>query len=162
MIIVQRYRDTWLAEKMDEFIGFYPREFYCLDNFSSFAVVRNGIKYPTVEYAYQALKFAQTAPSVEKEIMECMSSHEAQKIAYANRDKQNPHWDDIKVDVMEELLRLKLRQNPYVKTKLSETKDYLICEDSPKDNFWGIGPNRDGQNQMGRLWMKLRGELEQD
>ena len=60
---------------------------------------------------------------------------------------------------MENLLRAKLDQNPYVVKKLLLTKNYLICEDSPKDSFWGIGINRDGQNQLGKLWMKLRDEL---
>lgn len=162
MISVEQYRDLWLAEKMDEFIGFYPREFACLDNFAAFAVVYKGIKYPTVEHAYQALKFVDTAPEIAKEITESFSSHEAQKIGYANKDRQNPKWDDIKVNLMEELLRLKLEQNPYVKRKLLQTKDYLICEDSPKDSFWGIGAERDGQNQLGKLWMKLRDELTKD
>lgn len=38
-------------------------------------------------------------------------------------------------------------------------KNYLIVEDSPKDSFWGCGTNRDGENQLGKLWMKLREEL---
>ena len=41
MIKLEQYRDTWLSEKMDEVIGFYPREFYPLDNFSSFKVEWN-------------------------------------------------------------------------------------------------------------------------
>lgn len=159
MINIDQYRDLWLAEKMNEFIGFYNREFFCLDNFSSFAVVYKGIKYPTVEHAYQSLKFANTAPKIANEIANSFSAYEAQKIAHANIEKQNPYWDDIKVGIMEDLLRLKLDQNAYVKTKLLQTKDYLICEDSPKDDFWGIGPNRDGQNQLGKLWMKLREEV---
>ncbi len=57
MIIVEQYRDTWLVEKFDTFIGFYPREFFCFANFSSFIIVYNNIKYPTVEHAYQSLKF---------------------------------------------------------------------------------------------------------
>lgn len=159
MITLKQYRDKWLAEKMDEFIGFYPREFFCLDNFSSFAVLYNGVKYPTVEHAYQALKFIDTAPEIAQEILDSFSAHEAKIIAQANKSKQNPKWTEINIRIMEELLRLKLEQNPYVKTKLLQTKDYLICEDSPKDSFWGIGPNRDGQNQLGKLWMKLREEL---
>lgn len=162
MILIEQYRDIWLAEKMNEFIGFYPREFFCFDNFSSFAVVYKNIKYPTVEHAYQALKFIDTAPEIAKEITESFSSHEAQKIAYANRDKQSTDWSEKKVSIMEELLRLKLEQNPYVRKKLLQTKDYIICEDSPKDSFWGIGQNRDGQNQLGKLWMKLRNELMKD
>ena len=88
-----------------------------------------------------------------------ISLHSLQRIAYANRDKQREDWNDGKLGIMEELLRLKLEQNPYVKKKLLQTKDYLIVEDSPKDSFWGWGPNRDGENQLGKLWMKLRDEL---
>lgn len=159
MIEVEQYRDTWLAEKMNDFIGFYPREFSVFDNFSSFRVLVDGVLYCTVEHAYQAYRFLETAPELAKEITESYSAHEAQKIAYANKDKQRKDWDEIKVDVMEKLLRLKLEQNPYVKRKLLQTKNYLICEDSPKDSFWGIGPNRDGRNELGKLWMKLRDEL---
>lgn len=39
MIKLEQYRDTWMAEEMNNFIGFYPREFYPLDNFSSFKVL---------------------------------------------------------------------------------------------------------------------------
>ena len=159
MLFMEQYRDKWLAEKVEEFIGFYNREFFCLDNFSSFAVVYKGVKYPTVEHAYQSQKFANTAPKIADEIANSFSAYEAQKIAHANKKDYDSQWDYIKVGIMEELLRLKLEQNAYVKTKLLQTKDYLICEDSPKDDFWGIGFNRDGQNQLGKLWMKLREEI---
>ena len=89
------------------------------------------------------------------------SADEAQRIAYANRDKRRKDWDEVKVDIMEELLRLKVEQNPYVKKKLLQTEDYLIVEDSPKDSFWGWGPNRDGENHLGKLWMELRDELKE-
>ena len=29
MITIEQYRDKWLAEKVDDFIGFYNREFFC-------------------------------------------------------------------------------------------------------------------------------------
>lgn len=159
MINVEQYRDKWLAEKFDDFIGFYPREFFCFDNFSSFRVLVDGVLYCTLEHAYQASKFLQTAPNIAQEIINSYSAHEAQKIAFANRDKQRKDWDEIKVSVMEKLVRLKVEQNPYVKHKLLQTKDYIICEDSPKDSFWGIGPNRDGRNELGKIYMKIRDEL---
>lgn len=161
VIKLEQYRDPWLAENFDKFIGFYPREFFVFDNFSSFKVKYNGVIYSTVEHAYQATKFVESAPEIAKEITDCFSAHEAQKIAYANKDKQCANWDDIKLNIMEQLLRLKLEQNPYVKKKLMQTGDLLICEDSPKDSFWGIGKNRDGRNELGKLWMKLREELKQ-
>ena len=159
MVVLEQYRDLWLKEKMNDVIGFYPREFYCFDNFSSFKVKYDGYLYSSVEEAYQALGFKESAPDIYKEIINCYSAHEAQKIAYANKDKRRKDWDEIKVGIMEELLRCKIEQNPYVKKKLLETKDYTIVEDSPKDSFWGWGEDRNGNNQLGKLWMKLRDEI---
>lgn len=159
MIKLEQYRDTWLGEKFEEIIGFYPREFYCLDNFSSFKVEYDGFLYSSLEEAYQTIGFLKSAPEIAQKIKNSHSAHEAQKLAYENRELQRKDWDEVKVSIMEDLLRAKLEQNPYVKKKLLETKDYYIVEDSPKDNFWGWGPDRDGQNQLGKLWMKLRDEF---
>lgn len=159
MIELEQYHDRWLREKMDEVIGFYPREFYPFDNFSSFKVEWNGYLFSSVEEAYQAASFMGSDEELVEKIKKSHSDDEAQRIAYANRDKRREDWDDVKVSIMEELLRLKIEQNPYVKKKLLQTGDYMIVEDSPKDDFWGWGPNRDGQNNLGKLWMKLREEL---
>lgn len=160
MITLNQYRDKWLGEKFDEVIGFYPREFYCLDNFSSFKVKHRHYLYSSLEEAYQANKFLDSAhPEIAEMIKQSSSAHEAQKIAFANRDKQVSDWDEIKLAMMEVLLRFKLEQNPYVAKKLLETLDYQIVEDSPKDSYWGWGENRDGQNMLGTLWMKLREEI---
>ncbi|MBF0986437.1 MAG: NADAR family protein [Clostridiales bacterium] len=149
MIELEQYRDRWLREKMDEVIGFYPREFYPFDNFSSFKVEWNGYLFSSVEEAYQAASFMGSDEELVEKIKKSHSADEAQRIAYANRDKRREDWDDVKVSIMEELLRLKIEQNPYVKKKLLQTGDYMIVEDSPKDDFWGWGPNRNGQNNLG-------------
>lgn len=162
MITIEQYRDPWLAEKMNEVIGFYPREFYPLDNFSSFKVEWNGYLYSSLEEAYQAASFMGSDEEIVQKIKESYSAHDAQRIAYINKDKRRVDWEEVKLAVMEELLRLKLEQNPYVKKKLLQTGDYLIVEDSPKDSFWGWGPNRNGENQLGKLWMKLRKELKNE
>lgn len=159
MINLEKYIDKWLAQNIDEFIGFYAREFSCLDNFSAFKFIYNGKEYPTIEHAYQSLKFIDTYPEIEEQIRNCNSPYEAKKIADENIDKVHLSWHDKKVQIMEELLRAKMEQNPIVKKKLLQTKDYIICEDSPVDAFWGIGPNKDGQNVMGKLWMKIRDDI---
>lgn len=160
MINLEKYRDKWLAEKVNEYIGFYPREFFCFDNFSSFKLLYEGVLFSTVEHAYQAYKFKDTAPEIFNEIVNCYSSDEARRIAHRNEDKVVDNWDEVKLDLMEKFLRAKLEQNPFVKKKLLETKDYLICEDSPVDDFWGIGKHRKGRNELGKIWMKLRSELQ--
>ena len=97
-------------------------------------------------------------PELADEVRKSHSAHEAQKIMHANIDKVK-YSDEEKLVIMEGLLRLKIEQNPYVKKKLLETGDYTIVEDSPKDSYWGWGINRDGENQLGKLWMKLREEI---
>ena len=138
MIELEQYRDRWLREKMDEVIGFYPREFYPFDNFSSFKVEWNGYLFASVEEAYQAASFMGSDEELVEKIKKSHSADEAQRIAYANRDKRREDWDDVKISIMEELLRLKIEQNPYVKKKLLQTEDYMIVEDSSKDDF-GVG-----------------------
>ena len=158
MIILEQYRDKWLSEKVDEVIGFYPREFYPLDNFSSFKVEWNGYMYSTLEEAFQTARFIGSDEELVQKIKNSHSAHEAQKIAYQNLDKQRKDWEKVELEIMEELLRLKVEQNPYVLKKLLETKDYYIVEDSPKDAYWGWGENRDGLNNLGKLLMKIRNE----
>lgn len=159
MIELVEYRDLWLSEKMNEVIGFYPREFYCLDNFSSFKVKYNGYVYSSAEQAYQASKFYKCTPKIVYAIRNSFSAHEAQKIARENKMFQRKDWDKIKLQIMEEILRAKVQQNPYVLKKLLQTKNYTIVEDSPKDNYWGWGPYRNGENMLGRLWMKIRDDI---
>ena len=157
MIKLDQYRDTWMSQKFDEIIGFYPREFYPLDNFSSFKVEVDGYLYSSLEEAFQSLLFLPDYPEISNQIKNSHSAHEAQKIMHKNIDKVK-YNDQEKVIIMERLLRLKIEQNPYVLKKLLETKDYIIVEDSPKDSYWGWGINRDGENHLGKLLMKLRNE----
>ena len=157
MIKLKQYRDIWMSEKFDEIIGFYPREFYPLDNFSSFKVKVNGYLYSSLEEAFQSMLFLPDYKEISEQIKNSYSAHEAQKIMHENINKVK-YSNKEKLVLMEKLLRLKIEQNPYVLKKLLETKNYTIMEDSPKDNYWGCGINREGENNLGKLWMKLREE----
>ena len=159
---LEKYRDPWMAQMVNKYIGFFMREFYVFDNFSAFKIKHEGITYQTVEHAYQAAKFSRSCPKTYALIREAPSAYDAQRLAREHADKCDKKFNEIKVQLMEKLLRAKLEQHPHVREKLLRTKNYPIVEDSPKDSFWGIGPNRDGQNMMGRLWMKLRTELQND
>lgn len=157
MIKLKQYRDIWMSEKFDEVIGFYPREFYPLDNFSSFKVKVNGYLYSSLEEAFQSMLFLPDYKEISEQIKNSYSAHEAQKIMHENINKVK-YSNKEKLVLMEKLLRLKIEQNPYVLKKLLETKNYTIVEDSLKDNYWGCGINREGENNLGKLWMKLREE----
>ena len=156
--MLQQFRDPQLEVSGDP-IGFYPREFYVLDNFSSFQVFWHGRLWATVEHAYHAAKYFGVAPEVVEKIANARSAHEACQIGRSYKSIRRPDWAERKVQIMEEICRCKMTQHEYVRRKLLETGDLLIVEDSPKDAFWGWGPNRDGRNELGKIWMRLRDEL---
>ncbi len=144
-------------ENHEDKVCFYEREFYPLSSFSSFMVEWKGVLYMTAEHAYHTEKFID--PEIIEKIKNTRSAHDAFKLAREYADKVRPDWFDIRVDVMEQIVRAKVAQHPYVKKKLLETGDREIVEDSWRDDFWGWGPNKDGQNQLGKIWMRVRSDL---
>lgn len=108
--------------------------------FSSFAVEIDGILWMTSEHAYQADKF--NSKEIREEIRLSRSAHDSKKIAKKYIDKIREDWDDIKLSIMEEILRHKLEQHPFIKKRLLETGYKIIAEDSPVDSFWGWGSDK--------------------
>ena len=143
-----------------EQIFFYEQDFYVLSNFSAFSLRWNGIRFDTSEAAYHWEKFP-SARSVEvrNAIRFAASAHEAFKIAEKHKAERRPDWDDVKVEIMRAILRAKVDQHEYVRRKLLATGDRELIEDSWRDDFWGWGPNRDGANMLGKLWMEIRMEV---
>ena len=147
----------------DQQVFFYEQDFYVLSNFSSFTVQWRGIgRFDTSEAAYHFEKFIGISPEadvVALRIRNAISAHEAFKIAEENKHLRDPLWDLKKVDAMRDILRAKVAQHEYVRRKLLATGDRELIENSWRDDFWGWGPNRDGQNMLGKLWMEVRAEL---
>ncbi len=144
---------------MKEPIFFYEHEYYVFSNFSSFAIEWKGNLCMTSEHAYHTEKFEDE--SIKAEIRATRSAHDSQKVSHLYKDKYHPHWNEIKVGIMKEILYAKLEQHPYVMKKLLESGDRLLVEDSWRDDFWGWGPNKDGQNHLGKLWMEIRQEIKE-
>ena len=152
--------------------GFYMDKFYALDNFSAFQVLLLGIPFMTAEHAYQWSKFlladdenARLSPeersrhhNAQTEVVNAKSAHDAKRLAATHKDLRSPTWEKDKLVQMENVLRAKFEQHEYVRETLRRTEGLPIVETSPVDSFWGWGPNKDGQNQLGRLWMKIRFE----
>lgn len=138
-------------------IFFYEHEFYVFSNFSSFMLEWKGKLYPTSEHVYHSEKFEDE--SLKEQVRNTRSAHDSQKFANANKDKQIKDWDKIKLSIMKDILRAKVEQHPYVKKKLLESGDKELIEDSWRDAYWGWGPNKDGENHLGKLWMEVREEF---
>jgi N-glycosidase YbiA len=150
-----------------ERVCFYEQDFYVLSNFSAFRVkllVDDGsggeihATFDTSEAAYHWFKFPHM-PELQAFIRAAMSAHDAFKMAEEYKARRRTDWDSVKVDVMRKILRAKADQHEYVRRKLLQTGTRELVENSWRDNFWGWGPNRDGQNMLGKLWMEIRAEL---
>lgn len=136
---------------------FYDDEYYLLSNFSAHQVEFAGKLYPTVEHAYQAAKFSDEA--IAEQVRLAKSPALAKAAAYQFKDQWRPDWHEIKVEVMTRIVSAKLKQHEEVRQALKKTGTAEIKENSPVDYFWGIGKDGSGQNQMGKIWMRLRDEI---
>lgn len=140
-----------------ERVCFYEQDFYVLSNFSSFRVAFDGQTFDTSEAAYHYQRFASAED--RRAILCANSAHDAFRYAQDNKHRQRADWNDVKVGVMRAILLAKVDQHEYVRRKLLATGDRELVENSWRDGFWGWGPNRDGQNVLGKLWMEIRHEL---
>lgn len=156
-----QYRDDKLSTD-GSVAAFYEREFYVFSNFSSFQVEWRGKLWPTSEHAYQAARYFETKPEYYATIQTLKSAHEAYDFMRNNRTEERSDWYNEKRDIMKEIVRNKLQQHAYVREKLLETGDAVIVEDSPVDSYWGWGSDRQGRNELGKIWMELRQEIIDD
>lgn len=153
------YPENEFNKETNNEVYFYTPKFYVFDNFSPFVIKIWGKEFMTSEHAYQWKKYENLYPDIAKQIFEAKSPNDAKKIADANKDKLTDEWHKIKVSIMEEILTAKTNQHEKVKRMLIETANKTIIENSPVDNFWGIGPDGNGQNMVGKIYMKLRDDL---
>ena len=60
---------------------------------------------------------------------------------------------------MEKILRIKFRPKSYLAYLLTQTDPLYLCEGNTwKDTYWGVF-NGVGENHLGKILMKIRGDL---
>lgn len=144
----------------DSQIFFYENDFYVFSNFSAFSLEWKGRRFDTSEHVYHWERFEGTGNDSLSESVHCAASaHVAFKLGQDYKQYQRRDWDRIKVDVMRTILLAKIDQHEYVRHKLLASAGRELIEDSWRDSFWGWGPNRDGKNQLGKLWMDIRKDM---
>ena len=132
-------------------------------NFSLHPIELDGHVWPTVEHYYQAQKFA-GMPDGERhmaEIRQVSTAFDARRLGIDPARPLRPDWDEARLDVMWRAISAKFGAFGELKELLLSTGEEEIAENSPYDSFWGVGPNGDGENQFGRMLMRLRRALDQ-
>lgn len=132
------------------------KQYKWLSNFAPVQIMYEWKRYLSVEAAYQAAKCVKLD---DKEILMRLTGSEARK--FGRLVEVRPDWYEIKIPIMEKLLRYKFNY-PDFKQKLLDTGDEKIVHLSPWDRFWGVNDNHRGQNKLGELIMKIREELKND
>jgi ribA/ribD-fused uncharacterized protein len=140
-------------------IAIFKDNYRWLSNFWKAPVELDGVWYPTVEHAYQAAK--STDPIV-RHTFESGTAGDAKRMG--KRVRVRSDWNDVKLSIMEKLVRQKFILIPELKARLLATGDQLIEEGNFwHDQFWGIcrcvNCRNQGINHLGRIIMKVRDEL---
>jgi len=137
--------------KIDDFRGPYR----WLSNFHMCPVMYEGEIYPSSEHAYMAAKT--TDLSIREEIKALPKPGMAKKIGRSLTLRDG--WDDMRISVMEEILRDKFTRTASLKQQLLDTCDFELIEGNTwNDCFWGVCRGK-GENNLGKLLMKLRKEF---
>lgn len=135
-------------------IGSFTGPHRFLSNFWPSPIVYKGHVCPTVEHAYQLAK------TTDPERRAWVAASPTPGVA-KRRGQQVPmrtDWDDVRVDVMRECLRLKFR-DPELSALLAGTgTEELVEGNTWGDRFWGVCGGS-GRNHLGRLLMEVRQEL---
>jgi ribA/ribD-fused uncharacterized protein len=128
-----------------------------LSNFYGSTVRFEGGLYPTVEHAYQAAKTMDL--SVRELIRRSHGPHEAKKLGQGILKR--PDWDDVKVDIMRNLIREKF-ENPFLRPLLIATGEkQLVLGNKWNDTFWGVCRGV-GENWLGKILMEERSRIRQE
>ena len=136
----------------------FKDEYRWLSNFWPSKVTLDGVTYPSVENAYQAAK---TVIKDERKFFVNCTSGQAKR--RGKEITQREDWPFIKIAVMRDLLIQKFR-DPILKQKLIDTGDQRIREGNNwNDKFWGVDiKTREGENNLGKIIMRVRQELRGD
>jgi ribA/ribD-fused uncharacterized protein len=134
-------------------VNSFRGDFEYLSNFSKHGFVdKNGRRWKTVEHFYQSMK-----TNDEKEMLQVQNAKTPTIAKLLGRKiTLRKEWNDVKVDVMREALRLKFDQNDEIRQRLKSTAGYVLIEGNNwGDTFWGEVDGK-GLNILGKLLMELR------
>ena len=136
-------------EKIESFRGAYR----FLSNFYTAPVSIYNVSYPSVEHAYQAMKFLD--PEYQEKIRQASSPSIAKNLG-KSQEGRRVDWKDVKIQYMKYLVWTKFHDNPHLKILLLGTEDKILEEGNTwGDIFWGIC-NGAGQNHLGKILMETR------
>ena len=145
--------------QIDDFRG----ENFFLSNFYMLPITYEGMEFPSTEHAFQAAK--DLDPIIRLRIAKLPRPGQAKRAGGRSKESivtLREDWETIRVQVMEDVLRLKFADLELREKLLNTGNAELIEGNTWGDCEWGMVKTPDGQwvgkNMLGKLLMKLRSE----
>lgn len=151
-------------------IASFQGEYRFLSNFYPCSVVLDGVDYPSVEHAFQAAKariddvlvhfdphLGPLTKPVRMVIRSASTPGQAKRLG--RKIKLRPGWEDMRLEVMEGLVRQKFTNDWCLAERLLKTGDAELIEGNWwGDTFWGVCQGK-GENNLGKILMRVREEV---
>lgn len=135
---------------INEFRGRY----FFLSNFYDAPVMYDGFLFNNNESAFQSAKV------IDKHKRDQFCNLDASTAKRKGRHVLLRHdWEDVKDQIMYDVVRDKFTRNEILRQKLLDTKDEELQEGNTwGDIYWGVCNGR-GKNKLGKILMRVREEL---
>lgn len=136
-----------------------------LSNFYPVTIEHQGIKYPSVEHYYVAMKI-KNDQQIDGKYLSYVDCREliakmndpAKVKQFGKVLKLRKDWDDVKLDVMLWGIREKFKNEELKELLLSTEGEELVESNWWGDKFWGVSKG-EGENHLGKILMRVREEL---
>lgn len=133
-------------------ISSFRDEYFFLSNFYPVEIKLDGIVYPNAEAAFQAQKTL----DVEERRKFSMLKNPVQAKRLGRKVKLRDDWEEVKLEIMTEIVSQKFLQHPHLIEMLLQTGDEELVEGNKwGDRFWGVCKGK-GENHLGKILMKIR------
>ena len=138
-------------------INNFKDAFAFLSNMYPCNIVYNNLTYKCSEAAFQAQKCIELAYQFTT-----INGFEAKKLG--KKVPLRKDWNEIRLQIMYEIVKQKFIQNKSLKDKLIATQDAELIEGNYwGDIFWGVCTNKTynniGENHLGKILMQVRDEI---
>ena len=128
-------------------IDSFRDEYFFLSNFYPVEIKLDGIVYPNAETAFQAQKTL----DVEERRKFSMLKNPVQTKRLGRKVKLRDDWEEVKLEIMTEIVSQKFLQHPHLIEMLLQTGDEELVE----GNKWGVCKGK-SENHLGKILMKIR------
>lgn len=156
----QTYKQKQFVESFFKELYFYKAlKSNYTSGFSNFSLHKIKIKdigiFHTSEAAYNSYK-CEDKNYIQKQI-NCKTPFNSRKLAL--EIKETIHWKENKIKIMKKIIHIKLFQHEDFRNNLLNTGYRKIIFSDKNDDFWGLGRNGNGSNNLGKILTELRYEL---